>query len=108
MVTGVLERIGVDIAAARRRVDDELGKLARVTGATVRDAQLAAEAFRLLEAADAERTQLDDEYLSTEHMLLAMSAVPGRRRRRAAFAGHHARRCARRVEAGARVAPRHE
>src|SRR5262245_52865974 len=77
VVSGVIERIGVDLGAARNRVDAELDKQPRVTGATVRDAQLAAEAFRVLEEADKERAQLDDEYLSTEHLLLAMTSVTG-------------------------------
>ena len=77
VVSGVLERIGVDVNAVRRRVDDELGRLPSVSGATVRDAWLAPAAFALLEAADKEREQLDDEYLSTEHLLLAMTAVTG-------------------------------
>ena len=34
-------------------------------------------AFSLLEAADKEREQLDDEYLSTEHLLLAMTDITG-------------------------------
>ena len=77
VVTGVIERIGVDLAALRRDVDGELDQAPRVSGATVRDAQLAAEAFRVLEEADKERAGLDDEYLSTEHILLAMTNVPG-------------------------------
>jgi ATP-dependent Clp protease ATP-binding subunit ClpB len=77
IVTGLLERIGVDVAGMRRKVDDALQREPRVSGATVRDAQLAAEAFRLLEEAEKERTQLDDDYLSTEHLLLAMTSVPG-------------------------------
>jgi ATP-dependent Clp protease ATP-binding subunit ClpB len=77
VVTGVIERIGVDLVTLRRRVDEELERQPRVSGATVRDAQLASDAFRLLEEADKERAQLDDEYLSTEHVLLAMTTVPG-------------------------------
>ncbi|MGH8976939.1 MAG: Clp protease N-terminal domain-containing protein, partial [Acidimicrobiia bacterium] len=77
IVSGIVERIGVDLATLKRRVDDELGRQPRVTGATVRDAQLATDAFRVLEAGDAERAQLDDEFLSTEHLLLAMSNVTG-------------------------------
>ena len=52
-------------------------RVPKVTGATVRDARLAPAAFALLEAADKEREQLDDEYLSTEHLLLAMTDVVG-------------------------------
>jgi ATP-dependent Clp protease ATP-binding subunit ClpB len=77
IVTGVLERIGVDLHALRTRVDDELAKLPQVSGATVRDARLSPTAFSVLEAADKEREQLDDEYLSTEHLLLAMTDVTG-------------------------------
>src|SRR3954465_9398172 len=55
VVSGVLERIGVDVTAARRRVDEELDKLPRVSGATVRDAQLGASTYRVLENADGER-----------------------------------------------------
>jgi ATP-dependent Clp protease ATP-binding subunit ClpB len=77
VVSGVLERIGVDVSAVRGRVDDSLGRLPQVTGATVRDARLAPATFSILEAADKEREQLDDEYLSTEHLLLAMTDVSG-------------------------------
>ncbi|HEY1741121.1 MAG TPA: Clp protease N-terminal domain-containing protein, partial [Acidimicrobiia bacterium] len=77
VVTGVLERIGVAGAQLRARVDEALAKRPSVSGATVRDPQLAPDTFRLLEAADTERAQLDDDYLSTEHILLAMTNVPG-------------------------------
>ena len=77
VVVGVIERIGVDLGAVTRRLDDELGRLPQVSGATVRDARLAPAAFAVLEAADKEREQLDDEYLSTEHLLLAMTDLTG-------------------------------
>src|SRR6476660_9652682 len=77
VVNGVLERIGVDLHAVGVRVDEALGRRPRVSGATVRDATLAPATFQLLEAADKERTQLDDEYPSTEHLLLAMTDVTG-------------------------------
>jgi ATP-dependent Clp protease ATP-binding subunit ClpB len=77
IVSGVLERIGVDVAVTRRHVDEALEKLPRVSGATVRDAQLGASTYRVLENADNERAGLSDDYLSTEHILIAMSDVPG-------------------------------
>ncbi len=77
VVNGVLERSVSTSARLRRRVDDELGRRPQVSGATVRDAQLAPATFQLLEAADKERAQLDDEYLSTEHLLLAMTEGAG-------------------------------
>src|SRR3954468_4327735 len=77
VVSGVLERIGVLPSQLRARVDDALAKRPKVSGATVREANLAPEAYRLLEAADGERAALNDDYLSTEHLLLAMTEVPG-------------------------------
>ncbi|HYL52155.1 MAG TPA: ATP-dependent chaperone ClpB [Acidimicrobiia bacterium] len=77
IVSGVVERIGIDVGAVRRKVDEVLQQLPRVSGATVRDAQLAAGTYRVLEKADDERAGLSDEYVSTEHILLAMAEVPG-------------------------------
>ncbi|MFM7225616.1 MAG: ATP-dependent chaperone ClpB [Actinomycetota bacterium] len=77
IVPGVIERIGLDLAGIRRRVDEALDRVPRASGDTVRDAQVGADTFRLLEQADAERAGLDDDYLSTEHVLLAMTDVPG-------------------------------
>ena len=77
VVSGVLERIGISVTDVRKRVDEALAKQARVSGATVRDAQLGASTLRVLENADAERATLNDDYLSTEHVLLAMCEVPG-------------------------------
>jgi ATP-dependent Clp protease ATP-binding subunit ClpB len=77
IVSGVVERIGVDVAAVRNRTNEVLEKLPSVSGATVRDATVGQSAYRILENADTERTALNDEYLSTEHVLLAMTEVPG-------------------------------
>jgi ATP-dependent Clp protease ATP-binding subunit ClpB len=76
VVLPVLERIGVATRTVRDRVDDALSRLPKVYGETAQ-AQLAADAYRVLEAADAERVTLGDDYLSTEHVLLAMSEVTG-------------------------------
>ncbi len=77
VVTGVLERIGIATGQVARLVDESLDRRPSVTGDSVREPQLAAEAYRLLEEADKERAQLNDDYLSTEHVLLAMTNVPG-------------------------------
>src|SRR5689334_13779822 len=77
IVSGVIERIGIDVGAVRNRVNEVLEKLPRVSGATVRDAQIGASTLRILENGDTERVGLDDDYLSTEHILLAMTEVPG-------------------------------
>jgi ATP-dependent Clp protease ATP-binding subunit ClpB len=77
VVLPVLERVGVPAKTVRDRVDEAIGKLPRVYGATAQQAQLAPEAYKILEATDAERAGLDDDYLSTEHVLLSMTDVTG-------------------------------
>jgi ATP-dependent Clp protease ATP-binding subunit ClpB len=76
VVLPVLERMGVSPKAVRDRVDDALTRRPQVYGAA-QQAQLAPEAYRVLEAADSARQDLGDDYLSTEHVLLAMTEVAG-------------------------------
>ena len=77
VVLPVLERLGVSTRVVRDRVEEDLGKLPKAYGSTAQDAQLSADAYALLEAADSQRTDLSDDYLSTEHLLLAMTEVTG-------------------------------
>src|SRR4029453_10436793 len=44
---------------------------------TTQTAQLSQDAYGVLESADAQRADLGDDYLSTEHVLLAMSELAG-------------------------------
>jgi ATP-dependent Clp protease ATP-binding subunit ClpB len=77
VVLPVLERLGVSARTVRDRVDEALGNLPKVYGQTAQQAQLSQDAYGVLEGADQERTKLDDDYLSTEHILLAMAEVTG-------------------------------
>src|SRR5437588_3606088 len=77
VVLPVLERVGVPAKTVRDLVEEALQNLPKVYGQTAQQAQLSQDAYRILEAADQERTGLDDDYLSTEHVLLAMTEVTG-------------------------------
>jgi ATP-dependent Clp protease ATP-binding subunit ClpB len=77
VVVPVLERVGVAPKAVQEAVDGALAKQPQVYGATAQAPQVSQDAYRLLEAADAERSDLGDDYLSTEHVLLAMTKVAG-------------------------------
>ena len=77
VVLPVLERLGVSSKTVRDRVDEALSALPKVYGQTAQQAQLSQDAYGILEAADQERSGLDDDYLSTEHILLAMAEVTG-------------------------------
>src|SRR5260370_36174616 len=70
VVLPVLERVGVPAKTARDRVDDALGSQPEEYGQTAQQAQLARDAYGLLEVAAQERTRLDDTYVSTDHVLL--------------------------------------
>jgi ATP-dependent Clp protease ATP-binding subunit ClpB len=77
VVLPVLERLGVSSRIVRDRADALLAGLPKVYGQTAQQAQLSADAYAALEAADAQRADLGDDYLSTEHLLLAMSEIAG-------------------------------
>jgi ATP-dependent Clp protease ATP-binding subunit ClpB len=76
VVLPVLERVGVAPKTLRDGAEQILARIPQVYGGA-QQAQLSPEAFRVLEAADAVRTDLGDDYLSTEHILLAMTDVVG-------------------------------
>src|SRR4029077_16245312 len=71
-VLPVRERVGVASKVIRDRLDESLARLPKVYGQTAQQAQLSPDAYAALEAADAQRADLGDDYLSTEHLLLAM------------------------------------
>ncbi len=77
VVLPVLERLGVAPKTIRDRVDAALQRQPQVYGQTAQEARMSADAFRVLEAADTQRSDLTDDYLSTEHVLLAMTEVTG-------------------------------
>jgi len=77
VVLPVLERLGVAPKVVRDRVTEALARQPQVYGATTQGPQVSQEAYRLLEAADGERADLGDDYLSTEHLLLAMTKLAG-------------------------------
>ena len=71
LVPALLQAAGVAPALASRLAEEALAKLPKVQGGEVRPA---AELVRLFEAADALRKTEGDEFLSTEHLLLALCA----------------------------------
>jgi len=77
VVLPVLERIGVAPKALIDRVDELIGRVPQVYGTTTQTGQLSPDAYALLEAGEAQRDTLGDDYLSTEHVLLAMSEQAG-------------------------------
>jgi ATP-dependent Clp protease ATP-binding subunit ClpB len=75
----VLEKAGVDVRALERAANAAVAGLPRLSGSNADQAQVtvAPQLTRLLTQADSEAKQLQDEYVSIEHLLLALSADSG-------------------------------
>jgi ATP-dependent Clp protease ATP-binding subunit ClpB len=75
IVYPLLHHVGANPAQLRARVDEALGALPKVFTAGAGEARISASTGRMLEAAATEAEALTDEYISTEHLLLAMLAA---------------------------------
>src|SRR5947209_391885 len=75
-VVPVLQRAGADPEGLRRRTNEALDALPKVTGAPEGPPGFDREVSKLLERAQDEARSMSDEYVSTEHLLLALAADP--------------------------------
>src|SRR5213080_4707820 len=76
IVVPVIQRAGADPEAIRRRANEALDRLPKVTGDATDAPALDAKTIELLTKADEEARAFGDEYVSTEHLLLALAADP--------------------------------
>ncbi len=74
IVPSVLLKAGIDPRDLAKRVNEAIAQLPRLSGPNADNAtvSLAPQVSRLLTSAEAEAKQLGDEYVSVEHMLLAL------------------------------------
>ena len=68
----LLEKIGVSADALRSRLETELARRPKVSGA-VSDLRISNDLRRTLDSAEREMSKLKDEYVSAEHYLLALA-----------------------------------
>ncbi len=73
VVIPILQKLGVDPEAIKSQISMELAKSPKVSGATAAS-YIAPELKKVLDNAFVEAEQLKDEYVSTEHLLIAMLA----------------------------------
>jgi ATP-dependent Clp protease ATP-binding subunit ClpB len=71
----LLEAAGADVAAVRRDVDAEVAALPAASGSTVAAPGLARATYSVLSHAGEVARELDDEYVSTEHLLVGLAHV---------------------------------
>ena len=82
----LLRAVGADVRGLSRSADEALAALPSVSGSSVSSPSLGRAAYRALSAAGDVARELNDEYISTEHLLIGLasgdartSAVGGRR-----------------------------
>src|SRR4051812_22856907 len=76
IVVPVLQRAGADPEGVRRRANETLDAQPKVTGDSDQSPGFDYAVSKLLETAEEEARGLSDEYVSTEHLLLALAADP--------------------------------
>jgi ATP-dependent Clp protease ATP-binding subunit ClpB len=76
IVVPVLRRAGADPERVRRRANEAADLLPAVTGEAAAAPTLGSELIELLKRADDEARGMGDEYVSTEHLLLALASDP--------------------------------
>jgi len=79
LASSILTLTGVDKAPVLKKLDEELKKIPQVTGAGTDSAQVYAtqRLGRVLSRAEQEAAKLKDEYISVEHVLIAILDEPG-------------------------------
>ncbi|HZO60545.1 MAG TPA: ATP-dependent chaperone ClpB [Solirubrobacterales bacterium] len=77
IVVPLLGKLGVAPSDVRPRVTAALDKLPSVAGAAASQAAPSGELVRVLEAAEREASSLQDEFISTEHLLIALASSQG-------------------------------
>src|SRR5438105_11699391 len=72
LVPPLLQRVGAEPRLVQQRLEDELRKVPQVHGGE--GGHLAQRTLKVLDAAEEEAGKMKDEYVSTEHILLALAS----------------------------------
>ncbi|HEY8639947.1 MAG TPA: Clp protease N-terminal domain-containing protein, partial [Solirubrobacterales bacterium] len=73
LVVPVLQKLGADVPAIAQRARDAVGALPTVSGDAEPEVQPSSSLVKSLQRAEKEMAALGDEYISTEHILLALT-----------------------------------
>src|SRR5271165_6878369 len=75
IVAPLLERVGLQVPAVQQQAMSSIERLPKVSGGGAAQASLSPAANQLLEGAFKEASNFKDEFVSTEHLLLAMTKL---------------------------------
>ncbi|MDX6663469.1 MAG: ATP-dependent Clp protease ATP-binding subunit ClpB, partial [Solirubrobacterales bacterium] len=73
LVVPVLQKLSADVVAIRSRTEAAVDELPQLSGDDEADVRPSQSFVRTLQRAEKESTSLGDEYISTEHLLLALA-----------------------------------
>ena len=73
----IIQKTGTNINLIKIKIGELLEKLPKVTGAGIGNQQLSVNTGKMFDAASNEAKKLKDEYVSTEHLLVALSEESG-------------------------------
>jgi ATP-dependent Clp protease ATP-binding subunit ClpB len=76
VVPAIIKKLGANFEAIRDRTQESLQRLPQVSGGGVGQVYLSNELNTVLNSALKEANQLKDEYVSSEHILIAMAETP--------------------------------
>lgn len=74
VVLPILQKLGANVNYIKIKVNEELEKLPKVTGASIGNQYLSQALARIFDNALKEANALKDEYISTEHLLIAIAS----------------------------------
>ena len=72
VVSSILDRLEVDTSELKRRLEEEMEKLPKVSGYNDTNFYASSDVQKILQTAEKEMKKMQDEYLSTEHLFLAV------------------------------------
>ncbi|MEE9288001.1 MAG: ATP-dependent chaperone ClpB, partial [Bacteroidota bacterium] len=78
VVVSILQKLGANLNLIKIKINEVIEKLPKVSGASVGNQYLSQPSAQVLDLAFKEATQLRDEYVSTEHLLLALADDPSK------------------------------
>ena len=77
IVVPVLQKVGASVAQLREQAEREAARYPKQSGGGSGQPSMARELNQVLDRAEEEARSLGDEYVSTEHLLLALAATKG-------------------------------
>ena len=104
----LLRAVGADPALVAKQAEERLARLPRARGATLSAPEMSRPLQSTIATASSRASELNDEYISTEHLLVGLAADGGEAKAAAGRGGRHARRAARGVRPDPRQRPGHQ